>query len=731
MADDEPRGVHLSDKQLVFVFMSATVAAVVVFLLGVFVGRGVQQARGPVADGGMTAAAEVVPDGPPAEAPVADGAPRPASGGTGGDDLSYPERLGKTPPAEALKPAPSPVGGSSGGTAPPEVPAEPLAPSPAAAKPAPAVAATPSTAAPWTVQVAAVKRRDEADAMVKRLKTQGLRRLRVRAGERRRASADSASGSGRSRTSIRPRCSRSVCFAKRSDTSPGLPASRSLRRPAGSQLSAVRPPSRRVGRIVSAARGADAPGGSAAAPRLRARTRDRRPVLRRHAVLDTGRASNIRGISLPLAVAAGGLLVAYLALFPALVAVVVARVCGRIGPAGVLVTPAVWVAAELARRWVLGGFPWVLLGSSQAGVTAVVQTASLAGVYGLSALVAFVSAAIALGVAGRGRARWAAPAAAACLVGGLAGWGAWRVHDGSLLRGGQSVRVALVQGNVLQNEKWDKERATAILSRYLTMTREGAARGASLIVWPESSTPFMFEHDPVGRSAITGLAQELGVAMLFGSDQYEPGKPPRFYNSAFLVGPDGQTNAVYRKMHLVPFGEYVPLKRLLFFVAPLVESVSDFSPGEEHVVLPLGAHRLSTAICYEVVYPDLVAASTRRGSQLLTTITNDAWYGHSSAPHQHFWQATCAPSSRGGIWCGRPTPASAASSIRTAACSCRRRSSSRPSPPARCGTSTGRRSTPGPATRSRTPAAWSPCWPGGWGAERQGVAWRGNIGEVP
>jgi apolipoprotein N-acyltransferase len=346
------------------------------------------------------------------------------------------------------------------------------------------------------------------------------------------------------------------------------------------------------------------------------------------------------GISLPLAVAAGSLLVAYLALFPAFVALVVARVCGCIGPAGVLVTPAVWVAAEVARRWILGGFPWVLLGSSQAGVTPVVQAASLAGVYGLSALVAFASSALALAIAGRGRARWMAPAAAAILVGGLSAWGAWRVQEGALVREGQPIRVALVQGNVLQNEKWDERRAAGILSRYLTMSREGAAKGASLVVWPESSTPFMFEHDAVGRFAITRLAQDLRVALLFGSDQFEPGTPPRYYNSAFLVGPDGQTAGVYRKMHLVPFGEYVPLKRLLFFVAPLVESVSDFSAGEQPVVMPLNANRLSTAICYEVVYPDLVAAFVRDGSQLLTTITNDAWYGHSSAPHQHFWQAT-------------------------------------------------------------------------------------------
>jgi apolipoprotein N-acyltransferase len=353
------------------------------------------------------------------------------------------------------------------------------------------------------------------------------------------------------------------------------------------------------------------------------------------------------GISLPLAMTAGGLLVAYLALFPAVVAAVVARVCGAMGPAGVLVTPVVWVAAEVARRWILGGFPWVQLGSSQAGVTPIVQTASLAGVYGLSALVAFVSSALALAIAGRGRVRWIAPAAALGLVGALSAWGAWRVHAGVLLTRGPALRVALVQGNVRQDEKWDERQAAGILARYLEMTREAAARGASLVVWPESSTPFMFEHDLAGRSAMTSLAQELRVALLFGSDQFEPGTPPRSYNSAFLVGPDGQTAAVYRKMHLVPFGEFVPLKRLLFFVAPLVESVSDFSPGEQAVVMPLGPNRLSTAICYEVVYPDLVAAFVRGGSQLLTTITNDAWYGRSSAPHQHFWMATLRAAEQG------------------------------------------------------------------------------------
>ena len=170
MADDESRGVHLSDKQLVFVFMAGTVAAVVVFLFGVLVGRGVQQARGPLADGGMAAPSEVVPDGATVEAPVADGAPRAGSAGAGGDDLSYPERLGKTPPVERLRPVPPPVDERPRDTAPPEVPGEPLAP--AASSPA-ATSAAAAAAAPYTVQVAAVKRRDEADAIVKRLKSKG------------------------------------------------------------------------------------------------------------------------------------------------------------------------------------------------------------------------------------------------------------------------------------------------------------------------------------------------------------------------------------------------------------------------------------------------------------------------------------------------------------------------------------------------------------------------------
>jgi cell division septation protein DedD len=175
MADDETRGVHLSDKQLVFVFMAATVVAVVVFLFGVLVGRGVHQARGPIAADSMTAAADVVPDGPTDEAPAPDADTKASGRATGAEGLSYPRRLGKTPPEEQLKPAPPPVGGRPGDIAPPDVPGEPVAPAPAAPTPAAAPQAAASAPAPslYTVQLGSLNNRDEADAIVARLKAKG------------------------------------------------------------------------------------------------------------------------------------------------------------------------------------------------------------------------------------------------------------------------------------------------------------------------------------------------------------------------------------------------------------------------------------------------------------------------------------------------------------------------------------------------------------------------------
>jgi apolipoprotein N-acyltransferase len=219
--------------------------------------------------------------------------------------------------------------------------------------------------------------------------------------------------------------------------------------------------------------------------------------------------------------------------------------------------------------------------------------------------------------------------------------GQWRLSDNRLTTAGRPLQVGLIQGNVRQVDKWQPALAAEILARYLRLSRLAIAQGAELVIWPESATPFYFGPD-AETEIVRSLARESGVSMLVGSDLWERTRngPPKVYNAAFMIGRDGTTDGVYRKVHLVPFGEYVPMKDVLFFAAPLVQAVSDFSPGTEVVTLPVPAGAVSTAICYEVVYPSLIRDGVVAGSQLLTTITNDAWFGESSAPWQHFAMAS-------------------------------------------------------------------------------------------
>ena len=346
------------------------------------------------------------------------------------------------------------------------------------------------------------------------------------------------------------------------------------------------------------------------------------------------------GLSLPLATSIAGLLVAYLALFPALFGLVSHALLTRYGARGLLLVPLAWTATEYGRLTLFGGFPWVLLGYSQVPWLPIAQTASFAGVFGVSTLVAAVGTALAWPIVSRDQHRFAAPALTLLVIVGLAAWGSHRLANGKLTGGGRSLRVGIVQGNVPQDEKWDPAQARQIFDRYVRLTAQTIERGAQLILWPESATPFYFGVSGVETAELQTLARQHRVAILIGSDQWEAGKPPKVYNAAFLLEPDGSTGGIYRKVHLVPFGEYVPMKRLLFFAAPLVEAVSDFSAGERVNTLPIGGRRISTAICYEVVYPALIREGVLGGSELLTTITNDAWFGRSSAPWQHFQMAT-------------------------------------------------------------------------------------------
>jgi apolipoprotein N-acyltransferase len=235
----------------------------------------------------------------------------------------------------------------------------------------------------------------------------------------------------------------------------------------------------------------------------------------------------------------------------------------------------------------------VPLGNTQVTVLPVAQLASVAGVYGLSALVVSVNAALAYALLSVRRTQVVTAVVTSVVLVGIATWGALRVADGSLTRDGAPLQVGLIQGNIAQEDKWNPDEARRIFTTYIAMTRDAVRRGAEFVIWPESSTPFMFEEDAVGGGTVRSLARELGV-----------------------------------------------LKEWLYFVSPLVDQLAEFAPGTSVVPLPVGPNIVSTAICYEIVYPALARQSVADGSQLLTTITNDAWYGQSSAPYQHFEMAS-------------------------------------------------------------------------------------------
>ena len=228
------------------------------------------------------------------------------------------------------------------------------------------------------------------------------------------------------------------------------------------------------------------------------------------------------------------LLVALLALFPALFAAGVADLAVRFGARGLLFAPALWVTTELGRMHLFTGFPWALLGYSQVPFPAVAQTASIAGVLGVSALVVLVNATIAYAVVAAPGTRRTPVLATAAVVLAAAAFGAWRLEDGSLLRAGDPLRVAALQGNVRQDEKWNPLRGDAILDTYLGQTRRAAAAGAGLVVWPESATPFALDRDPRGE-AVRAVARETAAHLLVGTTEVVREGGTRYYNAAYLI----------------------------------------------------------------------------------------------------------------------------------------------------------------------------------------------------
>lgn len=346
------------------------------------------------------------------------------------------------------------------------------------------------------------------------------------------------------------------------------------------------------------------------------------------------------GLPTLLAVGALFLVAAYLAVYPALFAWAANRLEGM--PAlWTLALPSIWVALEFIRAYAVTGFPWANLGYSQTPVLALVQTADIAGVYGVSWLVVLGNSVL-WTVMTRRRAWPAAVFFGVCFALCFA-YGQQRLKTVTELQEeAPPWRVAVIQGNIDQSQKWDPAFQQETLRRYrdLSLQAVGQESPPDLLVWPETATPFFYGVDEKLSRQVNEILAEIGRPVVFGSPAItRVDGVPKLQNRAYLVTPEGKIEGSYAKQHLVPFGEYVPFQKILFFIHRLVEAAGDFVPGTGSTPIAFGKRPLGVLICYEAVFPELAREAVLAGAEALVNITNDAWYGRTSAPYQHMEMA--------------------------------------------------------------------------------------------
>jgi len=382
--------------------------------------------------------------------------------------------------------------------------------------------------------------------------------------------------------------------------------------------------------------------------------------------------SRYGGLALAVAIPIFALLVIYLAAYLAAFAALVAAATARWGWRGLLLAPVFWVGLEILRGRLLTGFPWGLAGYSQWRNLLLLQTTSLGGVYVPSFVVLLANTGLALLVL-RPAVRPARAAAILllCLAGAAHAWGySILLSFDERAAGGASmpapIRVAAIQANVAQTMKWRPGEEERIVDDLLEMTERAAREGADLVVWPESSSPLSFYRPalgPGGETAgvvieprrefldrVTDSVRRGRFTLIAGSVDYRyEAERLRASNSAFVIGPDGRPGPSYDKVHLVPFGEYVPLGSALFFVDRMVQgAIAEFAPGRRLRPLPTPAGEAATFICYEAIFPELVRRLARSAA-FMVNITNDAWFGRTAAPRQHLAMAVFrAPENR--LW---------------------------------------------------------------------------------
>jgi apolipoprotein N-acyltransferase len=317
----------------------------------------------------------------------------------------------------------------------------------------------------------------------------------------------------------------------------------------------------------------------------------------------------------------------------------------------VLTMPIAWTALEWFRTYVPASFPWNLLGYVAYRNLELIQFAEFTGVYGVSALIMFFNAVVYVVISRRGstRLQTASLTTLTALMIAMVAFGAWRINNLKNAPSTGSFKVAMIQANIPQSLKWDPNFLPQSFKAYQDATVDAAQRGADLIAWPEAAAAFLFQpddryppmlaSDAQYRTALLALARTVGKPILFGAPALavKDDRVAGFYNRAYLVNAkgEGEVDADYDKIELVPFGEYVPARAILgYFVNRVVQGFGDMLPGSAQTLFEIKGAKLGILICYESIFPDLTRREADEGADVLVNITNDAWYGESSAPYQ-------------------------------------------------------------------------------------------------
>jgi apolipoprotein N-acyltransferase len=342
------------------------------------------------------------------------------------------------------------------------------------------------------------------------------------------------------------------------------------------------------------------------------------------------------------------LLAAVLAVFIALFSASLAGF-GRRPIRCLIMIPLLWVALEYLRSFIFSGFPWELLGYSQFNRLQLIQISDIFGVYGLSALIAFANATLFISLLYFSKRRWqdnnisnrlAVGSIIALIVAIVSTWsyGHWRLDTiNARISTSPKARIAVIQGNIDQALKWNPAFQIDTVKKYNRLSSSIIEQAPDLIVWPESATPFYFLYDLKPSELVFEGIHQTAKDYLIGSPSFtRSNEVVQYFNSAYLISPQTKTMGKYDKTHLVPYGEYIPFKKWLPFLGKIVAQVGDFAAGKAGNTLPWKDQHIGVQICYEIIFPGLSRAMARNNASLLINITNDAWFGKTSGPYQHF-----------------------------------------------------------------------------------------------